>query len=107
MGFLKKIFGSGVNNSYDRDGLYYYIRSKQTGEVIQVRINRHNDLSENESGDGFFTRKTIVGTKSFDRIEAEFYFDARRQLASTDITGGDLVDREAYEAYLSQRASQA
>lgn len=104
MGFLRKLFGSG-GSSYDRDGLYYYIRSKQTGEVIQVRLNRHNDLSENEGGDGFFTRKVIVGTKSFDRIEAEFNFDARRQLTSADITGGDLVERDAYDAYLTQRKS--
>jgi hypothetical protein len=105
VGFLKKLFGGGgaaSSSGGDRDGLYYYVQSNRSGEVVQVRLHRYNDLSDNEQGDGFYARKIVVGESSFDRIEVEFFFDKRRQLSSADINGGKLVDRAAYQAFLAQ-----
>jgi hypothetical protein len=104
---LKKLFGGGERGSSaagDRDGIYLYIRSKRTGEVIRLRLHRYNDLSATDSEGGYFARKTIVGQSSFDRIEAEFTFDRHRRLTHDEITGGELVDREAYDAYLAARS---
>jgi hypothetical protein len=101
VGFLKKLFGGG--EPHDKDGLYFYIRSDSTGEVIQLRLHRYNDLSLSGDSQGFYVRKTVVGKRSFDRIEAEFNFDKGRNLASCDVTGGELVDRAAYDAYLAEQ----
>jgi len=104
--FLKRLFGGGGGSRGDKDGLYIYVRSDQTGEVIQVRIHRYNDLSLSEEGDGYHVRKVIVGEKSFDRIEAYLTFDSKRQLSGSQILGGEMVDEAAYEAYRAQRAQQ-
>lgn len=106
MNFLKRLFGGG-NRGGDQGALFVYVRSARTGEVIRVRIHRYNDLSQNEAGDGYHVRKVVVGEKSFDRIEAHLSFDAKRHLIGGDVTGGDLVDEAAYEAYLTGRSGGA
>lgn len=108
MGFLKRLFGGGQrDDAGDPDGLYFYVRSNRTGEVIKVRLHRHNDLSLMDDNKTYFTRKVIVGTKSFDRIEAEFMFDANRNLLSAEISGGELVEREDYEAFLATQEAES
>jgi hypothetical protein len=104
MSFLGKLFGNlfggGAAPRPDDAGLYYYIKNRRSGEVIRVRINRMNDLSQSDDGATFFIKKVIVGTRSFDRIEATFTFSggATRELLNTEISGGELVDAEAYAA---------
>ena len=49
------------------------------------------------SGDAWFARKTIVGRRCYNRIEAEFVYDSKRQLTHTEITGGKLVTEEDYD----------
>ncbi|MBN1562944.1 MAG: hypothetical protein JXA10_03850 [Anaerolineae bacterium] len=106
MDFLKKLLGGGGSaSSGDKDGLYFYVKAHRTGEVIQVRLNRSNDLSQSDSG-GYFARKMIVGQRSFDRIEAEFFFDNQRRFTSAEVTGGELVDQSDYDAYLATKTTQ-
>jgi hypothetical protein len=106
MNFLKRWFGgSGGMSRGDKEGVYFYIRAKRTGEVIQVRLNRSNDLSLTDSGDSYYVRKLAVGQRSFDRIEAEFFFDRNRNFVSADVTGGELVERADYEQYLADQSS--
>jgi len=105
VGFLKKLFGGGQGRSGDADGLYFYVRAKRTGEVIALRINRANDLSITEDMNGYYVRKLVVGQRSFDRIESEFWFDKDRRFVSAEISGGELVEREDYDAYLAAQAS--
>lgn len=107
MGLLRRLFGVRGASRGDPDGLYFYIRARRTGEVIRVRLHRHNDLSQSEDMAGYFARKVVVGQKSFDRLEAEFHFDKDRRFLSADITGGELVDRADYEAYLAGQAPSA
>ena len=100
MDFIKRIFGGGdAMEGGDRDGLYYYIKADRTGEVIQVRLNRANDLSLTDGGDGYYARKLVVGQRSFDRIEAEFFFDRNRRFVSADVSGGQVVEKADYDAY--------
>jgi hypothetical protein len=94
---LASLFVGGTSASGDV-GLYYYIRCSRCGEVIQVRINPMNDLSAADDGGGLFTRKTIVGRRCYNRIEAEFSYDSNRKLTNADISGGTLVDKVAYQA---------
>lgn len=106
MGFLRRLFGGGQRFGDDNDGMYFYVRAHRSDEVIQVRIHRFNDLSLLDDGNGYFTRKIIVGTKSFDRLEAEFLFDRNRKFVSCEVAGGELVERGDYDAYLAGQASE-
>lgn len=105
MGFLKRLFGGSQQSGSDKDGLYYYFRANRSGEVIQVRLHRFNDLSQSDGGDGYYARKVMVGAKSFNRIEAEFTFDRNRKLVSCDVTDGEMVERADYDAYLAQQSA--
>ena len=104
MNFLRKLLGGGANAD-DKDGVYFYVRAKRTGEVIRLRLHRFNDLSLNDDGSSYYTRKVVVGQRSFDRIEIEFFFDKNRNFVSADVSGGTLVDRADYEAFLAGQAS--
>jgi hypothetical protein len=104
MNILKRLLG-GSTSGGDQEGMYFYVRADRTGEVIQVRLHRYNDLSLSDSG-GYFTRKLIVGQRSFDRIEAEFYFDKNRNFVSAEVTGGELVDRADYDEYLAEQQAE-
>jgi hypothetical protein len=106
VGFLKKLFGGG-SGSQDKDGLYFYIQSNKTGEVIQVRLHRFNDLSPTDDFSGYCVHKVVVGEKGFDRLEAEFYFDNKRSLTTCEVAGGTLVDRGAYDAYKAGKSGAA
>ncbi|GAB4576160.1 MAG: hypothetical protein Kow0077_31240 [Anaerolineae bacterium] len=97
MNFLKRLFGGG--QSHD-SGMYFYIRSKRSGEVIQVRLDM-NQLTpeyENERVSGYFTHKTLVGQRSFERLEAEFFFDPNKRLVEKRVSGGEFVTREDWVA---------
>jgi hypothetical protein len=95
--FGKMLTASGPSTSSD-SGLYYYIRCHRCGEVIKVRVNPMNDLSHNDDNTQRFTRKTIVGRRCYNRIEALFTYDNDSKLIDTEISGGKLVTVEDYEA---------
>ncbi len=100
--FIDFLTPRGAPSGSDGDvGLYYYIRCNRCGEVIRVRINPNNDLSVRDK-DQRFTRKTIVGQKCYNRIEAEFTYSASRKLTGAEITGGVQVTQEDYEAYRAE-----
>lgn len=106
MDFLRKLFGGGGGRGADGEGLYFYVRAAHTGEVIQVRLHRFNDLSLMDDQSHYYSRKVIVGQKSFDRIEAEFTFDKDRKFVTADVSGGELVDRAEFDAYLAQETGE-
>jgi hypothetical protein len=105
MNILKRLLGGGASGG-DQEGMYYYVRAKRTGEVIQVRLHRYNDLSMSDDGGGYFTRKLIVGQRGFDRIEADFYFDKNRNFVSAEVSGGELVDRADYDEYMAEQQTK-
>lgn len=100
---LTRIFmGGGGALTGDADGLYYYVRCDRCGEVIQIRLNRYNDLSidygeKGEKGDMLHAHKVIVGKQCYNRIEADFTFDRSRKLVDSKITGGKLADASDYQ----------
>ena len=99
MGFLKKLFGGGGDGPRD-GGLYYYVRSRRSGEIIQLRLDP-NQLSpeyENERVAGYFAHKTVVGQRSFERLEVELSFDAKKRLIDQSVKGGEFVTREDWIA---------
>ncbi|MFC1960918.1 hypothetical protein ACFLYO_09425 [Chloroflexota bacterium] len=98
MGFLKKLFGGG---GAARDGgLYYYVRSRRSSEIIRLRLDP-NQLSpeyENERVTGYFAHKTVVGQRSFERLEVELSFSAKKKLIDQSVSGGEFVSREDWIA---------
>ncbi|MBN2303845.1 MAG: hypothetical protein JXQ72_05180 [Anaerolineae bacterium] len=104
MSFLRKLFGGGSDQGGNTEGMYFYVRALRTGEVIQIRIHRINDLSMTDDQQGYYVRKVAVGRRSFDRIEMEAHFDKNRKFLSADVQGGELVEREDYDAFLSAQA---
>lgn len=79
-------------------GLYYYVQAHRSGEVVRVRINPMNDLSEDEENGGYYVRKVLVGSRSFERMELELHFTKDRKIAETKATGGKIVTQADWEA---------
>lgn len=107
-GLLRRIFGgggAGRGDPGDRSGLSVYVRCRACAEVVRVRVNRHNDLSPIDDGDGFRVRKSIVGRNCFRRIEAEFSFDRSYRQVDAEVTGGTVATREEWEAWEAARQS--
>lgn len=98
MEFLKKLF-SGSGEPRD-GGMYYYVRSRRSGEIVQVRLdpNQLTPEYENERVTGYYARKVLVGQRSFERMEAEFGFDAQKKLLDKSVQGGEFVTREEWVA---------
>ncbi len=98
MNFLKKLFSGGGD---PRDGgMYFYVRSRRSGEIVQVRLDL-NQLSpeyEDERVTGYYARKMLVGQRSFERMEAEFSFNAQKKLLDKSVQGGEFVTREEWVA---------
>ena len=97
MGFLKWLGSLFSGGSRDKRGLYYYVRCDNCGEIIQVRLDRYNDLSLDFDTGGYFARKIVVGTRCYNRMEATFSFDGERNLKEKTVKGGTFVTREEYE----------
>lgn len=98
MSFLKKLFGKG-GESRD-DGIYLYVKIRRSGEIVRVRVHKLNELSRNDEGQ-LFVRKLVMGTRSFERVEAEFYFDDSYRLTGAELTGGDMATEQDYLAQQS------
>jgi hypothetical protein len=93
------LFGTGGSASSGSDiGLYYYIKSKKTGEIIRLRVNPNNDLSASDDEGSYFVRKVVSGTRGYDPIEVELTYNKNRKLQDSRVIGGDMVDKAEWDA---------
>jgi hypothetical protein len=100
MKLLKKI--SKLFAAEDR-GFYIYVKCSRCGEKLSARVDLMADLTVRFSEDGgedvYYTRKTLIGSNlCFQPIEATLTFDVRRKLIGEDITGGEYITKEEFEA---------
>ena len=99
MGFLdsmKSLFAGGGER--DENAYWAYVRCDRCGEAIKTRVDLHNDLSLREEG-GYMVKKTLVGSqRCFERIQITLTFDANRQLIDREISGGEFITAEEFEA---------
>jgi hypothetical protein len=99
MGFLdplKSIFAGG--GEQQDDGYYIYVRCRRCGEVIKTRLSLLNDLSMADSG-GYVVHKTLIGNQlCFERIEVTLTFDEHRRLVDRQISRGEFITAEDYQA---------
>jgi hypothetical protein len=110
MNFLKNLFGGGGSSSsgdtaYDRDGIYVYVQPNGCDEVIRVRVNRMNDLSETDDGGTYFAHKVARGVKCRQNVELDLYFDGQRRIADRSCTGGAFVEEKDYQAWVQTNQS--
>ncbi|GAB4310193.1 MAG: hypothetical protein Kow00117_03620 [Phototrophicales bacterium] len=105
MGFLRKLFGNRGHSgsSYDKWGLYFYVRPKHCQEVVKVRVNTMNDLSLTDDESGYFVRKVVQATRCPFPAELHLYFSKSKNLTRSDVTDGELVSEAEYEAWLAEK----
>lgn len=90
MSFLKNLFNSPPAKRDDKF-LTLQVKCNRCGEILECRVDTDNDLSLNDEGDGYFTRKMLMGGNlCFQQIEVELTFDSKRQLMGKSITGGEF-----------------
>jgi hypothetical protein len=93
MDFLKKLFAP--RQIHKKEYYTFTVKCKRCGETITGRIDIDNDLSvEYEAGgDVFYARKVLIGeNKCFQRVEANFKFDANRKMIEQEVIGGEFVE---------------
>ena len=99
MGFLdslKSMFTGGIAS---KDEAYWiYVRCRRCGEVIKTRLDLHNNLTPQDEG-GYIVHKTLVGNRlCFERIEVTLTFDEQRRLMDREISRGEFITAEEFEA---------
>jgi hypothetical protein len=108
--------GSGAGSGPDR-GIYRYVRCSRCQDVVRVRINMANEVSElsdepeEDSGEiaatnpaaRYAVSKGVVDSKCFRPMRLTILFDGRRQEIEASVQGGELVDQAAWEAAQASR----
>ncbi len=104
MDFLKKLLGGSGGGSSGFSGgkdsaMYVYVQPRGCEEVVRVRINVLNELSQTDDYNGFFVTKTVMGVKCFQRAELTLSFDKNKRLIDKQVTNGAVVDESAYRSW--------
>ena len=118
MDTLKSILGlgGGADASADR-GLYRYVRCNRCKDVVRVRINMANEVSElsdepeEDSGEiaatnpaaRYAVSKGVVDSKCFRPMRLTILFDGRKQELESSVQGGEVVDEAGWEAARASR----
>ena len=95
MGFLDRLLGRSQPEPKD-DGIYFYVRCDNCQRVLHTRLNPQTDLSAGDSG--FEIRKELMDDRCFRRMTLYATFDSNRRLLHTEVTGGQQISREVWEA---------
>ena len=108
MGFLKKIFGGGdkkPSEYVDTRGVYFYVRCHNCGTVTRVRADKEYDLIR--QGNGYVWHKTIVDNRCFRNMPTVVVLDGDFDVVNAEISGGEYVTEDDYEAYYQNNVSAA
>jgi hypothetical protein len=113
--------GGGSGGRPGDRGLYVYVRCNRCQDVVRVRINVANELSEltDEDDEGvenprdshpnarYTITKGVVDTTCYRKMSLTMLFDARRREVDRQIEGGTSVDQDAWEAAQESRQPPA
>ncbi len=108
MEILKRLFGggggggAGGSRSGDASGVYFYVKPDQCDEIVRMRIDRNNDLSLTDDNKSYVVHKLARGTKCFQTVEVDLYFDSNRRLVNSELLHGTLVTEDDYLAWIEQ-----
>jgi hypothetical protein len=100
---LRQIFGGGGSGSgasaSDSTGLWFHFRCKRCGSMVRIRVDKRNDLNREEDGPGALVlRKEVMDDSCFQLMQAEIWLDSNYNVVSSDVSGGELITEEAYQA---------
>lgn len=102
MGFLdtlRRLFtGTPSGTQGDPYGLWFHFRCDQCGGVVRIRVDRRNDLNREEGPGTFLLRKEVMDNSCFQLMHASIWLDSRYEVVSADVSGGELISKEEYEA---------
>jgi hypothetical protein len=104
MGFFKKLAGlltPAVQE--DPNAVYVYVKCNRCGEKLRARISTRSELSpvfgNTDNADSFYCRKVLIGEKlCFQPIEINLKFDTKYRFTDRQISGGEFITQEEYEA---------
>jgi hypothetical protein len=105
MGIFKKLFGGGEKKPseyVDTRGLYFYVRCDNCGTVVKVRADKEHDLERLD--EGTIWHKTIVDNRCFRAMPTVVVLDSNFEVVTAEISGGEYVTEEEFNAYLQARA---
>ena len=72
--------------------------------MVRIRADKRNDLNREEGAGAFLLQKEVMDNKCFQLINATVWLDGSYNVVSTDITGGELISQEEFEAAQSAGA---
>ena len=115
MGWLQRLFGRAERSGgreRDLHGLYLFVRCNRCGEVVRVRVNTSNELSEQMADDdsdrviGFAAEKGVVGNNFMCGQTMRVYltFDRNRRMTEKRVEGGAFITEEEFQAASSSTA---
>ncbi|NLM42290.1 MAG: hypothetical protein GX199_08300 [Firmicutes bacterium] len=110
MGFLSKLFApargpksqTGYVKREGKGAIWIYVQCDKCGEKIPVRLRTTSELQRREGPDAelgpgmFFVKKTVVGSKCYQRIEVAVEFDAKYDVVESKVTKGKLITYQDY-----------
>ena len=80
----------------DGNFLLCQVRTDRTGEVIKVRLSKTSEMSL--QGNGYFVRKSLVGSKSLDQALLEVTLTRTHKVTTATVDGGTLLPQREWEA---------
>ncbi len=104
MGFLRKLFGGGAPQ---QQAMTFYVRPKRCNEIVVVRLNLMNDLSQTDDGAGYFVRKVARAYRCPFEAELHIYFDKDRRVTDLSVENGESVEEAVYQQWLAEQESSA
>ena len=103
MNILKNLFGGGAGNRGDKRGFYVYVRPKRCDEIVEIRVDLYNDLSQEDDSSGFFVRKLASATRCPFQAEVTLFFDKNRRNTTSDIENGEFVSAQEYAEWIAEK----
>ena len=83
------------------DALYLYVEMDRTQEIVTLRVDLDNDLtqefapgSSHDSPTHYTCTKQVMGQTTFRPAQVWLQFDSRRRMVDSKVEGGRLVAEE-------------
>ena len=101
-GPAKEETGLGFFGNQPRDdALYIYVEMDRTAEIVTLRVDLNNDLtqefapgSSHDSPTHYTCTKQVMGEQTFRPAHVWLQFDSRRRMVDSKVEGGRLVAEE-------------
>ena len=79
------------NPNFKQEGSFLLarVRTDKSGEIIPVRLSKTSEMSL--QGNGYFVRKTLVGSSSLDQAVLEVSLSRGHRVKNATVDGGELI----------------